>query len=163
MKEKRYTFKEKPVFPLFLLSLLTFGIYYLYWVYVTTKQWKTVKNDNRSPAKDIILGIITLRIYFIFWHYKMAKELYDFAQQRGYHGIPEQSVLCAAISILPIGDYISMGLIQTNLNTLQMLKKERIHLRMQINYFVLPRKEKNLLSFLFETPNLLIWRLFTKY
>ncbi|PKR82383.1 DUF4234 domain-containing protein [Heyndrickxia camelliae] len=64
------------------------GIYYLYWIYQTSDRL-IVSNKSKSPAVEVILGIITLRFYFLNWYYKTAKQVYEYAQAKGYRGIPD--------------------------------------------------------------------------
>lgn len=116
---------EREIFKIFCFSLLTLGIYYLYWIYTLSTEFKVVNDESRNPALEVFLGIITLGFYFVYWHYKMAKEVYQMAQNKGYLGITDKSKVCLLVSIFPLGGYLSMGIIQDQINTIVMLSKRK--------------------------------------
>ncbi|WFA04295.1 DUF4234 domain-containing protein [Bacillus sp. HSf4] len=115
--------REKNVFLMLILTIFTLGIYYIYWIFDTSEH---MKDESRLPATEVFFGIITLGIYFVYWHYKTAKKVYHFAQSKGYKGISDQSMICLLCSLIPSGGWIiSMGLIQTNINTLHFLESRK--------------------------------------
>src|SRR4051812_16573272 len=109
--------KERNIFQLILLSLVTFSIYYFYWIYSTSE---SISEEKRKvpPVIEVLLCIVTIKIYAIYWHYKTAKMVYVYAQEQGYRGITDQSIICGLLAILPMGGLMSMGLIQTQENTI---------------------------------------------
>jgi hypothetical protein len=113
--------KERNIFQLILLSLVTFSIYYFYWIYSTSE---SISEEKRKvpPVIEVLLCIVTIKIYAIYWHYKTAKMVYVYAQEQGYRGITDQSIICGLLAILPMGGLMSMGLIQTQENTIHFLQ-----------------------------------------
>ncbi|GAE29518.1 hypothetical protein JCM9152_880 [Halalkalibacter hemicellulosilyticusJCM 9152] len=85
-----------------------------------------MEEEKPTPGMVVFLGIITIGIYLVYWNFKTAKEIYNYAQWEGYKGISDQSVLCLICSLIPFGGWlISMGLIQTNINTLHFLESRK--------------------------------------
>ncbi len=55
------------------LSLVTFGIYHLYWIYTTTKEIKAYLDEPTiSPMREIVFIIITCGLYTIYWYYNYS-------------------------------------------------------------------------------------------
>ncbi len=59
--------------PLLVFTIITLGIYGLYWVYVTTKEVNTSSDSvwNPSPVEAVLFPFITFGIYRLYWNYKM--------------------------------------------------------------------------------------------
>ncbi len=57
-----------------ILSLITFGIYAIYWFVVMTNESNELAPENAttSGAKAFLLCIVTLGIYAIYWNYKLG-------------------------------------------------------------------------------------------
>ena len=66
---------------LILLSIITFGIYGLYWIYKLAKDVnKICEGDGKKTGgllKLILLGMITFGIYCIVWIYMLGDRLQD--------------------------------------------------------------------------------------
>lgn len=67
-----------------ILSIITCGIYGLYWIYKLTEDVNTLKGDPNATSGGIVilLGIITCGIYMWYWLYKAGR------QPRPDQGIP---------------------------------------------------------------------------
>lgn len=67
-----------------ILSIITCGIYGLYWIYKLTEDVNTLKGDPNATSGGIVilLGIITCGIYMWYWLYKQGR------QPRPDQGIP---------------------------------------------------------------------------
>ena len=62
---------------LVLLSIVTCGIYYLYWIYKTTDEIKNfMGREDINPALELILVLVTCNIYSLYWYYKYGKIVY---------------------------------------------------------------------------------------
>ena len=113
--------EERNIFQLFLLSIVTFSIYYFYWIFSTSE---SIPADKRKmpPIAEVLLCIVTIKLYAVYWHYKTSKMVYIYAQEQGYKGINDQSLICGLVAILPLGGFMSMGMIQTQENTIHFLQ-----------------------------------------
>ena len=60
-----------------LLSLITCGIYGIYWFITMTDESNKVSGDNStSGGMAFLFTILTCGIYSIYWYYKMGQKLY---------------------------------------------------------------------------------------
>ena len=64
---------KRSVITVIILSLVTCGIYSLYWTYVTAEELNA-KDNTEAPLTNFIvaflLGWITCGIYLLYWDYK---------------------------------------------------------------------------------------------
>ena len=106
-----------------ILSIVTCGIYGLYWFVVLTDDIKKAASDTefQSGGIALLLTIVTCGIYGIYWAYKMG-ELMKTAQQKNNLPIKDNAVLYLILAVIGLGivDYI---LIQSDLNAIADLNK----------------------------------------
>ncbi|EKV58181.1 DUF4234 domain-containing protein [Brachyspira hampsonii] len=56
---------------MFVLNLITLGIYHFYWVYyITLEAEKFTKRKDISPALELLLSVMTCNLYTIYWYNK---------------------------------------------------------------------------------------------
>lgn len=97
------------------LSLVTCGIYGIYWLITMTDDANKVSGDNTpSGVMAFIYGLITCGIYFIYWNYKMGKKMYQAGKSHG-KDIADNSVIYLVLSLLGFS-IINYCLIQSDLN-----------------------------------------------
>lgn len=98
-----------------ILSIITCGIYSIYWFVVMTDESNKVSNDNSSSGiLALVLTIITCGIYGIYWYYKMGQKMYQ-AGKMHHKDIADNSILYLILGLFGFG-IISYALIQTDLN-----------------------------------------------
>ena len=98
-----------------ILSLLTCGIYSLYWFIVLTDDANKVSGENdTSGGLALPLTLVTCGIYGFFWYYKMGKKLYT-AGQRSGKDISDNSVLYILLGLFGLG-IVNYALIQNDLH-----------------------------------------------
>jgi hypothetical protein len=77
-------FKERGIATCIILSMVTCGIYGLYWWACLINEPNTALDDpGPSAGVVIILSIITCNIYGIFWAYKQGERLDEIKRKRG--------------------------------------------------------------------------------
>ena len=82
--KEEYTYDQAPIYsrsiPIaIILSIVTFGIYGLYWLYCLASDVNTLTGEEDSSGfKVLILSIITLGLYELYWLYKVGERLSDF-------------------------------------------------------------------------------------
>jgi hypothetical protein len=105
-----------------LLTILTCGIYSIYWFIVLTDDVKAVSGDNQVSSGGVafLLSIVTCGIYIIYWGYKMG-ELVARAQANKTLPVRDNAVLYLILNIFG-WNIITMALIQNDLNTLAEIK-----------------------------------------
>ena len=111
--------KERNIAMCIILSLVTCGIYGLYWFIVMTDDAVKANNGkeyNTSGGIAFLLTLVTCGIYGIYWYYKMGKALYSAKQQKGITS-NDNSVLYLLFGLIGFG-IISYCLMQNDLNEL---------------------------------------------
>lgn len=79
--------KQRSVPVCIILSLITCGIYSLYWMVVMTDDVNRLSGRQRpSGGTALLLTIVTCGIYGIYWAYQMGEALYNAKAQRGIPG-----------------------------------------------------------------------------
>ena len=98
-----------------LFTILTCGIYGLYWLVKITDEAAELSGDkSMSGGTVLLLTIITCGIYTYFWSYKIGKIMYK-AQERDGKTPTDNSILYLILAIfgLPI---VSYCIIQSEIN-----------------------------------------------
>lgn len=108
--------KERNVVVCLLLSLITCGIYELYWFCTITDD---VDNISENPTKRngvlvILLTIITCGIYGFYFWYQNGKLMEEANQRKGVNG-SSSSVLYLILSLFGLA-FINTILVQLDIN-----------------------------------------------
>ncbi len=100
-----------------ILSIITCGIYGIYWMYCLVNDLNTASghDDDTSGGMVILFTIITCGIYGLYWYYTAGRKVceiqeYDRRPQDSYLGI-----LYLVLDLFRLG-IVSMALIQNELN-----------------------------------------------
>lgn len=116
--------EERNIAVAIILSLVTCGIYAIYWFIVLTDEAKAKSEDETMPTGGVafLLTLVTCGIYGIYWAYRMGKAV-EMAQNK--HGLPaaDNSVLYLILEIFGFG-IIVYALAQNELNKITNLKAE---------------------------------------
>jgi len=108
-----------------LLTIVTCGIYWFYYIYVTTGDLNQMAGDDgqtQDPTTVVLLSIVTCGLYSIYWYYKQGNRMQNMGAAQGIR-IDENgtsylmwiilgSILCS------IGSWVGMYLFIRNLNKL---------------------------------------------
>lgn len=98
--------KQRELAMLVVLSIVTCGIYSIYWLVTTTDDIEaTIQNKDGSVSKGLtcfLLGIITCGIYTIYWYYKQGERLHQIGKERGVE-ITNNSTLLVILAIFTAG------------------------------------------------------------
>ena len=98
-----------------ILSIVTCGIYGIYWFISITDDVKTLSNnDSPSGGKAFLFTILTCGIYGIYWSYIMGKSLLDIKTKRNLVA-EDNSVLYLILQIFGLG-IVNYCLMQNELN-----------------------------------------------
>lgn len=111
--------KERNIAVCIILSLITCGIYGIYWFVVLTDDAVRANNNKEYQTTGgvaFLLSLVTCGIYGIYWNYKMGKALYS-AKLDANKPANDNSVLYLILSIFGLG-LISYCLMQSELNDL---------------------------------------------
>lgn len=100
-----------------ILSIITCGIYTLYWMYKLTDEVSSLSgNPSFTGGKAVLLSIITCGIYTLFWDYQLGIEIAK-AQQNNGIAPKDNGVLYLVLGIFGFG-IISMAIAQSDVNNL---------------------------------------------
>ena len=100
-----------------ILTVITCGIYGLFWFVMLTNESNSIASETEKSASGglaIIYTILTCGIYGIYWNYKMGKKLYSAGKIYG-KDISENSVLYIVLAIFGLG-IVNYCLMQSDLN-----------------------------------------------
>ena len=94
---------ERSALTIFLLSLVTCGIYFIVWNFQTTDELRQATGDDGlNPGLDIALTLLTCGIWQIYAHYRNAQKVYQLGQRLGI-GRSDQSVAVLLLGIFGLG------------------------------------------------------------
>ena len=117
--------KKRGLVSLILLSIITFGIYGLYWIYKLAKDVnKICEGDGKKTSglfKYLVFSFITLGIYSIIWLYMLGDRLQDNGPR--YNITIKESggpiVLWYVLgSLIIVGPFIALHILIKNTNAL---------------------------------------------
>lgn len=107
--------KERNIVTQFILSIVTCGIYGIYWFITLTDDAGTANNDSSfSGGKAFLFTLLTCGIYSFYWAYKMGKSIYEAKNKRGMVA-SDNSVMFLLLSIFGLG-IVTYCLAQNELN-----------------------------------------------
>lgn len=107
--------KQRSVGLCVVLSIVTCGIYAIYWLYCLNEDVCDVtETPGTSSGMVIVFSVISCGIYLIYWNYKMGEWL---DRERTTRGVPTGSlaILYLVLSIFGL-DIVSMALMQSEIN-----------------------------------------------
>lgn len=98
-----------------LLSIITCGLFTLYWMYKIFEESRYISGDNEGSAGlDLLLTFITCGIYGYFAVYKASKRLYHAELQHGSPYASDESVLVVVMYFFL--SLVSLALLQSKIN-----------------------------------------------
>lgn len=110
--------KQRSIVSVILLSLLTCGIYSIYWFVVVTNEIQaSLRNPDGSVGSGgmcFLLGIVTCGIYTIYWYYKQGQRVSQLRQENGLQS-NDNTVLYVILSIFGLA-IVADAIIQGELN-----------------------------------------------
>lgn len=107
--------QERNIAMCIILSIVTCGIYGIYWLICIVNDSNTAANtEGTSGGMVFLLSLVTCSIYLLYWTYKQGEKL-DTAKQN--HGLPASNsgVVYLLLSIFGLG-IVAYALMQSELN-----------------------------------------------
>lgn len=109
--------KERNIVVCIILSIVTCGIYSLYWLYQMVNDINDLTGDNSmSGGMVVLLSVVTCSIYLLYWLFQTGKKLDEVKVSKGQSS-NNSGVLYLILGILGFS-IISYCLIQNELNNL---------------------------------------------
>ncbi|ADL53563.1 DUF4234 domain-containing protein [Clostridium cellulovorans] len=109
-------FKERNIAVAIILTIITFGIYGLYWMAALSNESSRYLSKESSGGLEVLFTLITCGIYGIYWNYKMGKKLYG-VQAKTSTSPSDDSILYLLLSIFGLS-IISLAIMQSKVNDL---------------------------------------------
>lgn len=93
------------------LILLTCGIYYLYFIYVVSRETQEFLGEPEfSPGVEVLLSLITCGIWNIYWDYRIGKRIAQMCEQVGLPPT-DNAILYLLLDLVGFGGFGSLGLV----------------------------------------------------
>lgn len=110
--------EQKNIALCIILSLVTCGIYNLYWLYTLTEDVKKLSNNPNGTSGGIVilLSIVTCSIYLWYWMYKQGDTIDQVKQSRGIAS-SNTGILYLILGIVGLS-IVSNALMQNEINNL---------------------------------------------
>lgn len=108
--------QKKNIAVYIILSIVTCGIFGMYWLVVLNNDCNTVANEPNGTSGGIVLllTIVTCGIYGIYWCYKMGQNL-DIAYQNRGMAPSNKSIILLVLAIFGLA-IVSYAIIQDDIN-----------------------------------------------
>ena len=107
--------KERNIVVAIILSLVTCGIYGIYWFVVMTNDVAENSTEYKtSGVTAFVLTLVTCGIYGFYWYYKMGKAIAEMGETRGI-AVSDNSVIYIILALLGLG-IVNYVLMQSDLN-----------------------------------------------
>lgn len=120
----RAQIEERNIVVYLLLTLITCGIFGIYWMVVILKDIATTSGEDINPWMVILLSIITCGIYGIYFSYQMGKYMVKAGENNNVK-IEDNSILYLILTIFGFG-IVTYCLVQNDLNTIAKTKAPEV-------------------------------------
>lgn len=98
-----------------IFTILTCGIYGIYWFICLTDDANIVSEENdTSGGMAFVLSLITCNIYGIYWAYRMGQKIHEAGQKRNI-AVGDNAILYLILQFVGLG-IINYCLMQNDLN-----------------------------------------------
>lgn len=111
--------KEKSIGLCVVLSLVTCGIYSIYWLYTIAHDLNDLcesqnKEKGAEPGLVVVLSIVTCGIYLLYYLWKAGKMVSSLTRSNGHHP-SDDSIVLMVLSILQLS-LVSYCILQSHIN-----------------------------------------------
>lgn len=120
-KEEKGMIQRRSIAMCIILSLVTCGIYGIYWFVVLTDDANTLLPDNKglnntSGGVAFLLSLVTCGIYGLYWAYKQGEKIDEAKAARGIMS-SNSGIIYLLLTIFGFG-IIAEALMQNELNSM---------------------------------------------
>ncbi len=109
--------QERNIVLCIVLSLVTCGIYGIYWFICMVNDVNTVAEtpNDTNGVMVFILSIVTCSIYLLYWLFKAGEKIQTAQEKRNIAGTQNQGVIYLILTLFGLG-IVAYALIQNELN-----------------------------------------------
>lgn len=109
--------QKRDIVKCIIFSIITCGIYGIYWFIVLTDDVNRISEDNSvSGGMAFLLTIITCGIYGFVWAYQMGKKVYNYSVNNGMN-LSDNSAIYLILQLFGLS-IVNYCLIQNDLNAI---------------------------------------------
>lgn len=100
-----------------LLSIITCGFYFLYWIYKMSDDIQGVSSEeeNVTPGIELLLCIVTCGLYTFYWYYKYGKKIYAIHLEKDITPADDNALLYIILAVFQL-QVIGMAIMQSSVN-----------------------------------------------
>ena len=110
--------KERNIALCVVLSLVTCGIYDIYWFICLTDETNNASNSTgTSGGMAFLLSLVTCGIYMYYWMYKQGEKIDSAKSARGLESSGNSGIIYLVLALFGLG-IVSYALMQNDLNKL---------------------------------------------
>lgn len=115
---ENYGVGKKEIATSIILSIVTCGLYSIYWfITLTDDVGKLSQDDKLRGGMCFLLTLVTCGIYGFYWAYLMGKAMYKVKSERNIAGTSDNSVLYVILQIFGL-QIVNLALVQNDVNAL---------------------------------------------
>lgn len=109
--------QERSPIVVILLSVITCGLYALYWIYKMSQEIQMVEKEREgtSPGLELVLCIVTCGLYTYYWYYKYAKKIYVIQDDLDIRPAEDNGILYIILAVFQL-HIIAMAIMQASFN-----------------------------------------------
>ena len=108
--------REKNIALCIVFTIITFGIYGLYWIICITNDSLELSSEHGTTGGWVVLfSIITFGLYTLYWAYKMGERIDIIRQKHGFVGNSTNGILYLILCIVGLS-IISLAIMQSEIN-----------------------------------------------
>lgn len=113
-----FTINKRDIATQIILTVITCGLYGLYWIATITDDVNMLNEDNNNTSgiTVVLLSILTCGLYLIYWNYDTGRKLYELGKKYDKE-IADNSIVYLILSIFK-ADLVNLILMQSDLNKL---------------------------------------------
>ncbi len=106
---------KRSVAEVIILSIVTCGIYGIYWIYAFSNDVKLYLDDETiNPGTEVLLSVVTCGIYAIYWMYKFGK-LVTTCQEKAGVQVEDNAIVYVILAVFGLS-IVNIGLMQNAMN-----------------------------------------------
>ncbi len=111
---------KKNIVVCILLSIVTLGVYGIYWMYILVKNIRIIQNNTRKCSSEM-LCLIFVPFYSIYWWYTRGEKVKQIFSKNDWPSL-SNGVVYLILSIFGFG-IVSMSIMQSDFNSLKLEEK----------------------------------------
>jgi len=126
-----YVFNKRSVTMCIVLTIVTCGLYGIYWLYAMANEINALEDNYVAPsgASVVLLSIVTCGLYHIYYIFMASKRLFYLFDSNGIQCSDNALInvlLCIACYFVPGAYIVAYAIMQNDINR---LVDDRLHAR----------------------------------